>query len=164
YTDKHGEFRFDNLAEGVYFLQADVDRDDFEPAVKRVDIGRGITSEVTLQLGEKRLRLVYNTSRVVSIAELQQAVPSTAKKEYEVGLKYVAKGDVNQAAAHFQQAVSIFPEYLAARNDLGAQFLKQKRLDEAEKDFEMVLNGDPKNFNAKFNLGLVRIERKDHMN
>jgi tetratricopeptide (TPR) repeat protein len=27
-----------------------------------------------------------------------------------------------------------------------------------------VLEADPKNFNAKFNLGLVRIERKDYLN
>src|SRR5262245_20333161 len=116
YTDKHGEFRFDNLAEGVYYLEADVDRGDFESGVKRVELGRGITSEVTLQLGEKQLRVVYNTSRVVSIAELRQTVPLNARKEYEAGLKYVAKGDVEKAAGHFQQAVSIFPEYLAARN------------------------------------------------
>jgi len=164
YTDSHGEFRFDNLSEGVYYLLAEVDREEFESGVKRIELGRGIVSEVTLQLGEKQVRLVYNASRVVSVAELRQSVPSTARKEYEVGLKYVAKGDVVKAAAHFEQAVSIFPEYLAARNDLGAQFLKLKRIDEAEKDFEIVLGGDPKNFNAKFNLGLVRIERKDYLN
>ena len=161
YTNKHGEFRFDNLAEGVYYVQAEVDGE--ETAVKRIELGRGIVSEVTLQLKEKQLSLVYNASRVVSVAELRQQVPGTARKEYELGLKFVAKGDVAKAAGHFQQAVSIFPEYLAARNDLGAQFLKLKRLDEAEEHFQMVIQKDPKNFNARFNIGLVRIERKDHL-
>ena len=163
YTDKHGEFRFDNLSEGVYYVQAEVDGEEFEPAMRKIELGRGIVSEVTLQLQEKKVPLAYNASRVVSLAELRQSVPAAARKEYELGLKSVAKGDVPKAAAHFQQAVTIYSDYLAARNDLGAQFLKLKRLDEAEKHFQIVLEKDPKNFNAKFNLGLVRIERKDYM-
>ena len=163
YTDKHGEFRFDNLSEGVYYLQADVEGDEFEPVVRRLALGRGIVGEVTLQLADKRRLRSINTSRVVSVAELRQAVPAAARKAYELGLKFVAKGDVNTAATHFQQAVSLYPDYLAARNDLGAQFLKLKRIDEAEKHFQIVIANDPKNFNAKFNLGLVRIERKDYI-
>ena len=162
YTNKQGEFRFDNLAEGIYYLQAEVEGEEFEPAVHRIALGRGIVGEVTIQLGDKKLPQAFNKSRVVSVAELRQAVPADARKEYEVGLKSVAKGNVSDAASHFAQAVSLYPEYLAARNDLGAQFLKLKRVDEAEKCFQIVIDKDPKNFNAKFNLGLVRIERKDY--
>jgi TolA-binding protein len=67
---------------------------------------------------------------------LRQVVPLAARKEYEVGLKFVSKGNITQAADHFQQAVSLYPEYLAARNDLGAQYLKLKRVDEAERLFQ----------------------------
>jgi tetratricopeptide (TPR) repeat protein len=161
YTSKHGEFRFDNLSEGMYYVQAEVE--DFEPAEQKIALGRGIVSEVTLHLREKKVPLYFNSSRVVSVAELRQSVPSAARKEYELGLKFVAKGDVADAATHFQQALSIYPEYLAARNDLGAQFLKLKRIDEAEKHFQIVIEKDPKNFNAKFNLGLVSIERKNYV-
>src|ERR1043166_1853442 len=160
YSNKHGEFRFDNLPEGSYYLEADAGSDDFEPAVKQVGLGRGIVMQVTLQLSSKGLSLAYTSSRVVSVAELRQAVPPAAKKQYELGLKSVAKGDVNTAASRFEAALSIYPEYLAARNDLGAQYLKLKRIDEAEKQFQTVLEHDPKNFNAQFNLGLVRVERK----
>src|SRR4030095_13051411 len=85
-----------------------------------------------------------------------------AKKQYELGLKLVSKGDFQKAATHFQDALSIYPEYLAARNDLGAQFLKLKQIDEAEKHFQIVLAKDPKNFNAKFNMGLVEVERHNY--
>ena len=34
-----------------------------------------------------------------------------------------------------------------------------KRIDDAEKHFEIVLSSDPRNFNAKFNMGLVEMER-----
>jgi len=161
-TDKHGEFRFDNLPEGYYFVQAEIAGNEFDTAQKQVGLGRGIVAQVTLQLVEKGLPVGLAASRVVSVAELRQAVPDPAKKQYELGLKAVAKGDVSSAINYFQQAITIYPEYLAARNDLGAQYLKLKRIDEAEKDFQTVLEHDPKNFNAQFNLGLVRIERKDY--
>lgn len=160
YTNKHGEFRFDNLSEGSYYVEADAGNDEFEPAVKQVGLGRGIVMQVTLQLSDKGLPLAYTASRVVSVAELRQAVPAAAKKQYELGLKAVAKGDVSAAASRFEAALTIYPEYLAARNDLGAQYLKLKRIDEAEKHFQTVIEKDPKNFNAQFNLGLVRVERK----
>jgi len=160
-SNKHGEFRFDNLPEGYYTIQAEID-DQFERAERQIGLGRGIVAHLTLQLIEKRSPIGFSASRVVSVAELRQSVPADAKKQYVLGLKAVAKGDLNAAAKYFQQAITIYPEYLAARNDLGAQFLKLKLIDEAEKHFQMVLDADPKNFNAQFNLGLVRIERKDY--
>jgi len=165
YTNKHGEFQINNLSEGVYYVQAEVDDGSFEPVVQKIELGRGIIWELTLQLREKQGPQVLMSvgTRVISAAELRQTVPPAAKKEYGAGLKLVTKGDIVQAAAHFQEAISLFPEYLAARNDLGAQYLKLKRLDEAEKHFNIVLEHDPKNFNAKFNLGLVRIERRNYL-
>jgi tetratricopeptide (TPR) repeat protein len=167
YTNKHGEFQIGNLSQGLYFLQAEIsggkDSSKYESPVAKVLLGRGIVYELTLQLRELvEPQSAFLHGRVVSAAELRQPVPAAAKKEYNQGLKLVEKGDFVQAAAHFTQAIDLYPEYLAARNDLGAQYLKLKRLDEAEEHFRLVLNGDPKNFNAKFNLGLVRVERRDY--
>ncbi len=159
YTNNSGEFQIRNLSEGIYFVQAELSRDDFEPVVKKVELGRGLMVDLTLELREKKSHALTRRTKVVSAAELRQVVPSGAKKQYELGLKFVSKGNFQQAATHFQEAVSIYPEYLAARNDLGAQYLKLKRLDEAQKQFESVLRDDPKNFNAKFNMGLVQIEQ-----
>ena len=163
YTNKQGEFHIDNLSEGIYYVEAEVDDHSLEPVIEKVALGRGIVKELSLVLGEKKTSLGINPARVVSVAELRQVVPVAARKEYEQGLKLVSKGEIMQAAGHFQQAISLYPEYLAARNDLGAQYLKLKRLDDAEKLFQAVLAADPKNFNAKFNLGLVRVERKNYL-
>jgi Flp pilus assembly protein TadD len=161
YSNKHGEFRFHDLGEGVYYVQAEVGR--FESRVEKIPLGRGITYEVTLHLIDRTGHDLHSPSaRVISVAELRQPVPAPAEKEYKLGLKFVAKGNFSQAAGHFQQALALYPEYLAARNDLGAQYLKLKRLDEAEELFRHVLESDPKNFYAMFNLGLVRIERRDY--
>jgi Tfp pilus assembly protein PilF len=163
YSNKHGEFQISNLSEGVYYVQAEIDDVDYEPVVEKVVLGRGIVWELTLQFREKRSPVTARTGpRVISAAEASQPVPADAKKEYNTALKFVARGDFLKAAAHFSEALSIYPDYLAARNDLGAQYLKLKRVDEAEQSFQMVLDHDPRNFNARFNLGLVRIERRDY--
>ncbi|MBV9929278.1 MAG: tetratricopeptide repeat protein [Acidobacteria bacterium] len=165
YTNNIGEFQLRNLAEGIYYVQAEVSDDSFDPVTRRVELGRGLVVQLTLELREKIAAVgavARPGARVISAAELAQAVPTAARKEYGLGLKAVGKGDFRQAAQHFEGALNVYPEYLAARNDLGAQYLKLKRIDEAEKQFQMVLARDPKNFNAVFNLGLVRVERHDY--
>lgn len=161
YTNNSGEFQIRNLSEGTYFVQAEVSG-NFEPVTQKVELGRGLMVDLILELRAKHDATLNRLGKVVSAAELRQTVPSAAKKQYELGLKFVNKGNFQQAASHFQQAIAIYPEYLAARNDLGAQYLKLKQLDEAEKHFEIVLQNDPKNFNAKFNMGLVQIERRNY--
>jgi tetratricopeptide (TPR) repeat protein len=163
YTNGSGEFQIRNLSQGIYFVEAEIRNSKFEPVVRRVELGRGLMVDLTLELKEKNDPSINRAGKVVSAAELRQAIPSAAKKQYEIGLKFVNKGDYQQAATHFQEALSLYPEYLAARNDLGAQYLKLKRIDEAEKQFQIVLANDPKNFNAKFNMGLVQIERHDYL-
>ena len=162
YTNNSGEFQIRNLSEGIYYVQAELAQSNFEPVVRRVELGRGLMVDLTLELREKKDVTPTRQGKVVSAAELRQAVPSTAKKQYALGLKFVSKGNFQEAANHFQEALSIYPEYLAARNDLGAQYLKLKRIDEAEKHFEIVLTADPRNFNAKFNMGLVQVERRNY--
>jgi tetratricopeptide (TPR) repeat protein len=163
YTNNSGEFQIRNLSEGIYYVQAEMPQGNFEAVTRRVELGRGLMVDVVLELVEKKDPTGNRVGKVVSAAELQQSVPSQAKKQYELGLKFVSKGNFQQAATHFEEAVSIYPEYLAARNDLGAQYLKLKRIDEAEKHFEIVLGKDPRNFNAKFNMGLVQVERHNYI-
>ena len=162
YTNNSGEFQIRNLSEGVYYVQAEMPQRNFDPVTRRVELGRGLMVDVVLELVAKNDPTVNRAGKIVSAAELKQSVPSAARKQYELGLKFVNKGNFQQAAVHFQEAITIYPEYLAARNDLGAQYLKLKRIDEAEKYFEGVLRDDPKNFNAKFNMGLVQVERHNY--
>src|SRR5215210_6466256 len=40
YSNKHGEFRFHDLSEGTYYVQAEVDGASFEPIVEKINLGR----------------------------------------------------------------------------------------------------------------------------
>ena len=162
YTNNSGEFQIRNLSEGTYYVQAEVSG-NFDPVTHKVELGRGLMVDLILELRAKHDATLNRLGKVVSAAELRQQVPAAAKKQYELGLKFVNKGNFQQAATHFQEAVTIYPEYLAARNDLGAQYLKLKQVDDAEKHFQIVLQHDPKNFNARFNMGLVQVERRNYL-
>src|SRR5215211_6828990 len=114
YTNKHGEFQIGNLSQGVYYLQAEINdpkgNSNYESPVAKVLLGRGIVYELTLELREKADRQsTMMHGRVVSAAELRQPVPAAAKKEYNQALKMVEKGNFVQAAAHFAQAIDIYP-------------------------------------------------------
>jgi Tfp pilus assembly protein PilF len=163
YTNKHAEFRFPNLREGEYFVQAVADEKIYEPVSQKVWLNRGQTYHLNITLRKKEEITTRKTgAQVVSATELDRAAPPAAQKEYNQAVRWAGKGDARQAVERFQRAIAIYPDYLDARNDLGAQYLKLRRFDEAAEQFRIVLEKDPRYFNSRFNLGLALIEQKDY--
>lgn len=160
FTDKHGEFRFLNLPEGTYYLQATGDAKQFDSVTETVRLSRGQMAHVNLSLKPKSETTSSSPgSRVVSAAELSADVPVAARKEYQQAVRLIGRQKREEAIEHLLRALSLYPEYMIARNDLGAQYLKLKQLDEAEAQFRRVLAADPKHYNSQYNLGLVFLER-----
>ncbi len=163
YTNKHAEFRFPNLREGEYYVQAIADEKIYEPVTQRVRLVRSQIYQLSITLRKKEEIAHRKTgTQVVSAAEFNQSVPAAARKEYDRAMKMVGKGDLQNAIGHLQRAIAIYPDYLDARNDLGAQYLKLKRLEEAAEHFRNVLEKNPGYFNSRFNLGLVLIEQRNY--
>jgi tetratricopeptide (TPR) repeat protein len=163
YTNKHAEFRFPNLSEGEYYVQALGDEKTYEPVTQRVRLARGQTYQLTLTLRKKEEIASRNKGgKTVSASDFDQLAPAAARKEYEQSVRLVGKGNVDQAIERLQRALAIYPDYVEARNDLGAQYLKLRRFDEAAEQFRLVLEKHPKYFDSRFNLGLVLIEKKNY--
>ncbi|HEY7183948.1 MAG TPA: tetratricopeptide repeat protein [Blastocatellia bacterium] len=163
YTNKNAEFRFPNLNGGEYYVQAVADEKIYEPATQKIRLAPGQIYQLAITLRKKEEVARRKTgSQVVTASEFEQAAPATAQKEYDQGIRLAGKGKVQQAVERFQRAIAIYPDYLDARNDLGAQYLKLKRFDEAAEQFRVVLEKAPGYFNSLFNMGLVLIEQKDY--
>jgi len=96
----------------------------------------------------------------ISVAELDAAVPDKAKKEFDKASGAAAEGKAKDAIAHLRTAISIYPRYLMARNDLGAQLLGLGKLDEAADELRKALEIDPKAFNPNLNLGIVLVQQQ----
>lgn len=163
YTNKHAEFRLPNLSEGLYYVQAIGDETLYEPVTATIRLARSQNYQLTLTLRLKETVTRQADSRLVSAADAAQTVPAAARKKYEQGVKAVGKGKVYQAIELFQQALLLYADYVAAHNDLGAQYLKLKQIDQALNQFTLALEQNPKYFNARFNLALVRMEQKNYV-
>ncbi len=162
-TDRNGEFKFVNLAEGIYFVEAVGDSKLYETVTQQVELVRGRGANLTIYLKAKtEVRDAKANDRSISLAELNQKVPAGARKEYEKSLKLAGEGKTEQAVERLRGALVIYPEYLAARNQLGAQYLKLKLPAEAVAQFEAALKIDPKAFRPRLNLGIIAVEQKDY--
>jgi Flp pilus assembly protein TadD len=163
YTDSQGMFDIGDLTPGNYTLLAEDDRErKFDSRPEQVRILSRAPTVVTLYLKERGEATKSGpSSNVVSTSELEQKVPPAAAKEFERGTKAGREGKLDEAVAHLRKAVSIYPDYLKARNDLATFLLAQGRLDQAADELRRAVGIDPKAFNPRLNLGIVLVQLHD---
>lgn len=161
YTDQQGMFEVDNLSPGLYTVEAEADRNqNLQPATERVQIFRNMPAVVTLYLKEKEAEASSKpASLVVSAGELDSKVPPKAAKEFELASRASKDNKGDEAVAHLRKAISIYPDYLMAHNDLGTHLLSAGQLEEAEGEFRRAVKIDPKAFNPNLNLAIVLVQQ-----
>jgi Tfp pilus assembly protein PilF len=162
YTDQAGRFDLFNVPQGEYTIEADSDRDRrYDVGSERVNVRRGAASVVTIYLRAKRVEGRSNSDKSVSVAMLDQKVPAAAKREFEAASRLSSEGNATESIAALRRAIAIYPDYLMAHNDLGAQLLEQGQLDEAAAELRIAIRIDPKAANPQINLGIV-LERQNN--
>jgi tetratricopeptide (TPR) repeat protein len=161
YTDQQGRFELGNIAPAQYTIEVDADRERrFEITREAVQIQRGSgPTMVTLYLKEKQGETRAGAEKTISVGMLDQKVPSAAKREFQKASHFADEGNAIEAIAALKRAIAIYPDYLAAHNDLGAQLLEQDQLDEAANELRAAIKIDPKAFNPQLNLGIVLIRQ-----
>jgi Flp pilus assembly protein TadD len=158
FTDSQGQFEFSDLNPGNYQVQADpTDRNNFDVTTEFVQVFRGAPSIVSLTLKKHEAKKSTDKVSAVSISELDRAVPSAARKEFEKATKAIQSGFSDEAIAHLRKAIDIYPGFVMAHNDLGAQLLSQGKLDEAAEVLQHAVSLDRKAFNPTLNLGIVLV-------
>jgi Tfp pilus assembly protein PilF len=161
YTDSRGSFHMGGLPPGVYTVEIEADRDrKYEPGSERVEVFPDTPSIITVYLKEKSGAAEEKSgAEAVSAAELDGNVPAAALKEFERGTKAGREGKFEEAAGYMRKALSIHPDYLKARNDLGTFLLAQGKLEEAEEELAAAIKLAPRAFNPRLNLGIVLVRR-----
>ena len=162
YTDQQGQFEFRGLTPGEYALEAEGgDRGRLDVTRETVQVFRGTPSIVTLTLKEKAESTSVKGASSVSVAEIGQTIPAKARDEFDRGSKAAKEGKKTEAIAHLRKAIGIYPDFLMARNDLGALLLESGNVDEAEPELRRAVMLDPKAFNPKVNLGIVLVKKHE---
>lgn len=163
YSDQAGRFELLNVSPGEYTVEAEWDRDRrFDVGTERVQVRRGASSVVTVYLKAKKIEAKTGGDKSVSVAMLNQKVPSAAKREFDDATRFSAEGNAIESIAALRRAIAIYPDYLIAHNDLGAQLLEQGELEEAAKELRAAIKIDPKAANPQINLGIVLERQKNY--
>jgi tetratricopeptide (TPR) repeat protein len=95
----------------------------------------------------------------VSAAELN--VPKNARKEFDKGNQLLQKNKAEEARAHFEKAVQIYPQYASAYNNLGVSWMHDHDTAKARDAFEHALAADPNHSNAAMNLARLLFPEHD---
>jgi tetratricopeptide (TPR) repeat protein len=159
YTDSQGRFQFNGLPPTVYEIVVEADGDRFEIARATVEVFPGGPSILHVNLKEKKPSRPTSSATAVSTGELDPAVPTQAKREFERASDAIKSGRTEDAIGHLRNAIALYPAYLMAHNDLGAQLLAQGKLDEAAAEFRRAIQIDSKAFNPRLNLGIVLVQQ-----
>ena len=150
--DQDGVFRFAGLVPGDYTVVVDAGP-EFEKAREPVGIYAGTSGkivQVSIQLLPK----------VDSSNPLFAGVPSNALNFYQKGTAAARKGDAKAAAESLSAAVTAYPNFPIALNDLGAQYMILKQWDKAGDRYEALLKLKPNDAAAHLNLGIVAFNKK----
>lgn len=159
YAESQGQFEFQGVQPGTYYLEFEADRQRFRLVNETVQVYRAMPTVLSVTLkpinpGEG------SKPGTVSVAELKEKVPDKARKEFEKATVAGSQGRTDEAIAHLQKAISIFPSFIRAHNDLGTYFLSQGKLDKAEEAFRKAIALDSSAFNPLLNLGIVLVHKQ----
>jgi tetratricopeptide (TPR) repeat protein len=93
---------------------------------------------------------------------------SDNKKDYlfnlRLGWLYYLKGDFNTSVFYYQNAVRISSKSVEALLGLTFPYSKMNKLKELKRTYETILDKDPGNYKANFNLGLIYFNQGDYLN
>jgi len=83
----------------------------------------------------------------------------SADQQFDQGNVYYQQGDLDNAAAAFEAALSLQPSHLGSLTNLGVVYYQQERLDEAAAQFETGLKVDRSDAQLHYLLGAARLQQ-----
>jgi len=143
-SDEDGSFRFNSLPQGVYTIVVDAGK-QYEVAREPLRIDWAPVTQVNIQLRPK----------VDASNPVFADVPKEALNFYQKGTAAAQKGNPKGAAEFLEQAVAAYPGFALALSELGMQYLKLARMDQAAETFAALLKLKPNDAAAHQNLGIA---------
>jgi tetratricopeptide (TPR) repeat protein len=116
-----------------------------------------------MQILHVKLRSQSGTtgSKQGSVSAQDLKIPPRAKKEFNKAGDAMQQADWERANGHLEKAVSIYPEYAAAYNNLGAIAMRQNDLPLAQARFEKAIELNDSSGSAYINLGRLYLKKRD---
>jgi len=162
FTDSEGRavFRITNL--GAYRVRAsgiDIEDTTSESVMVDQDGTRMVFVRVKTKASGVASTGTSGSGPVTSAAQLR--IPQDARKAFEKGLSAWQKKDYQKAADAFEKAVTVYPEYDTAYNNLGVMYAHLNQPEKALAAFEHSVQLNDKNPDADRNLARMLLRQKD---
>ena len=112
---------------------------------------------VDYRTGLSMLREGRADEAIAILMRARQSSPRDPAVPNALGLALLYKKDYAAAEKAFTDSLKLKPDFAEAHNNRGVCYMEMGRLDEAERDFQAVLDGPPSTdrLNAYMNLGLL---------
>ena len=160
-TGANGDFRFDRLRYGRYFVV--VEGEKFWNLRERVTIDQGAFDNIRVSFTLKaRPGMDSPAASTVSVDALRRPPPpKEAQKEYEKAVEEQQKGQTRKAIEHLQKALKIAPDYYEACLQLGIEQHRAGRLEDAVRLFERAVELNDQSIPARHALGKIYFAKQE---
>ena len=157
-TDDNGVFSFRRLAPGSYSVVIDAEK-EFENVNEQVNIVQAFrtgSSTENVILVQIRLKAKAGTSFKPEVMNAELAnVPKTAVQLYNQALELGQGGKPKDAIEKLKQAITEYPNFMLAFNEMGIEYLKLNELGKAEEALRNALKISPDSPIPLMNHGIV---------
>ena len=168
-SDANGTFSFTGLAPGSYTVVVD-GGDDYESVrepvyieteasssstdARPIPISRQYTIQVSLQpkRGESSKPGVINAALA--------SVPTQARDLYQEAVAAAQAGDSKKAIERLSGALSVYPEFPLALNELGVQYLRIGEAIKAAEALSRAVKLVPEEFQPRLNYGIALLNQR----
>lgn len=155
-TDDGGRFVFSGVGSGLYTVVIDREK-EYEPVFQEVQVTRNRSNPPETYTVMIRLRAVEekktkNGPAVISAANA--GVPKAALDHYDKASKLAQGKDYQGAIKELKLAVSEYPRFVSAHNQIGVLYLRLNEADHAEEAFKAALKINPEAYEPLLNRGI----------
>lgn len=159
-TNQNGNFAFRGLPAGSYTVVIDKE-EAYKPLSQSVDIIQFRGSPAQTYTLNIRLEFKDRVEVKPAVVNAEFAnVPKKALEHYNEAIELGKKKDHLGAIEQLKLAVTEYPSFTQALNEMGVQYLKLSRLQEADDAFREALKIDPESFPALTNRGIANVMMK----
>lgn len=156
-SNGNGSFVFRQLGGGRFVIKVDAG-EAFEPATETINIadtGSAGTMSRIGQLYSVQIHLRPKATRPITKGVISASDPPAAAVDlYNKALESVKGGDRDKAIEQLKAAIAIHPQFVAALNGLGVQYMKQGKYQHAFEAFNTALLFSPDSFILNLNCGI----------
>lgn len=169
-ADNDGAFRFQNIGPGSYTLVVEAG-EEYETVRESVfiegnSLGRGLrissparNIQVPIYLQPKRSSRGAARSGVLNAA--LATMPKPATELYTKALESAHAGDSKKAVEQLEGAISLYPDFAVALNELGVQYLKLGNPGKAAQALRSALRIDPDALIPRLNYGIALLQKRE---